>query len=42
MDFTGRALKGMVYVGMEGVENDANLSEGIDTAGNFAGDLPRK
>jgi len=27
MDFTGRALKGMVYVGMEGVENDANLSE---------------
>jgi TfoX/Sxy family transcriptional regulator of competence genes len=42
MDFTGRALKGMVYVGVEGVENDADLSEWLDTAVNFAGDLPPK
>jgi hypothetical protein len=42
MDFTGRALKGMVYVGSEGVERDGDLDDWLSMAVDFAGGLPPK
>jgi len=42
MDFTGRALKGMVYVGTDGFANDADLSGWLQLAVAFAGNLPPK
>lgn len=42
MDFTGRALKGMVYVGVEGISEDAALREWLGIAVEFAGGLPAK
>jgi hypothetical protein len=42
MDFTGRALRGMVYVHTEGLAEDAQLAEWVGTAVNFAGRLPAK
>ena len=42
MDFTGRALKGMVYVGVDGVADDTDLSSWLDVAVSFAGALPPK
>ena len=40
MDFTGRPMKGMVYVSREGW--DADLHKWVDLAGDFAASLPAK
>lgn len=43
MDFTGRSLKGMVYMGVAGVADDADLASWLgDVAVSFAGGLPPK
>jgi TfoX/Sxy family transcriptional regulator of competence genes len=42
MDFTGRPMKGMVYVVPEGYENDSELEKWIETAVRFAKTLPPK
>ena len=42
MDFTGRALKGMVYVGVDGIAEDDQLTEWLKMAVDFAGSLPPK
>lgn len=42
MDFTGRALKGMVYVSPEGVESDADLAEWVGRGTANAESLPPK
>lgn len=42
MDFTGRAMKGMIYVGTEGIESDEDLSVWVARGLDFAGSLPAK
>ena len=42
MDFTGRSLRGMVYVGVDGFADDRDLASWLDTAVAFAGSLPPK
>ena len=42
MDFTGRSLRGMVYVSAEGVAEDADLSHWTGRGAGFAGSLPPK
>ena len=42
MDFTGRPLKGMVYVGPEGCGTDEELKHWLDQALSFALSLPPK
>lgn len=42
MDFTGRAMRGMVYVGVEGLRTHEALSGWLDPAVDFAGSLPPK
>ena len=42
VDFTGRAMKGMVYVSAEGVESDADLEAWLSRGIAFAGSLPAK
>lgn len=42
MDFTGRAMRGMVYVGVDGLQSDEALSEWLEPAVDFAGGLPPK
>ncbi|HEX2102169.1 MAG TPA: TfoX/Sxy family protein [Solirubrobacteraceae bacterium] len=42
MDFTGRPMKGMVYVAAAGVEDDAAVRLWVDRAVEFAGALPPK
>lgn len=42
MDFTGRSLKGMVYVGVEGIAEDDDLASWLGMAVYFAGSLPPK
>lgn len=42
MDFTGRALKGMVYVDPEGLAEDADLGRWLELGVAFAGSLPPK
>ena len=42
MDFTGRPMKGMVFVGPEGINDDGVLSEWIDRGVTFAQSLPKK
>ncbi len=42
MDFTGRALKGLVYVGKPGIRSDESLRRWIDRGLEFAASLPRK
>ncbi len=42
MDFTGRPMKGMVYVLPEGVRTDEALGRWVDRALRFSGSLPRK
>ena len=42
MDFTGRPMKGFVYVAAEGFESDADLREWIGRGVQFARDLPPK
>ena len=42
MDFTGRAMKGMVYVGPEGLRSDADLNAWLRRGVEFAATLPPK
>lgn len=42
MDFTGRSLKGFVYVDEDVLRDDAVLDRWIDRAAGFAGALPPK
>ena len=42
MDFTGRAMKGMVYVGTEGFDSDEDLAAWVKRGVDFAASLPAK
>ena len=42
MDFTGRSMKGFVYVGVEGLEDDADLADWLARGVAFAASLPPK
>lgn len=42
MDFTGRSMKGMVYVGVEGFAEQEDLRAWLDRGLAFAGSLPPK
>lgn len=42
MDFTGRPMKGMVFVGPEGIDEDGVLAEWIGRGVDFAQSLPKK
>lgn len=42
MDFTGRAMKGMVYVSPDGIESDEALAEWVGIAEKFVTGLPPK
>ena len=42
MDFTGKPMKGFVYVGVEGFESDADLENWIELAYQFVMSLPAK
>lgn len=42
MDFTGRPMKGMVYVGPGGTEEDDGLAAWVQRGVDFAGSLPPK
>ncbi len=40
MDFTGRSLKGMVYVGEEGLTEDSDIQSWVQRGLNFVETLP--
>ncbi|MFT7518770.1 MAG: hypothetical protein ACI9MC_000902 [Kiritimatiellia bacterium] len=42
MDFTGRTMRGMVYVGVDGIEADEDLSDWVERGASFARSLPPK
>ena len=42
MDFTGRPMRGFVFVAPAGFATDVSLMQWIDRALNFTGTLPRK
>lgn len=42
MDFTGRAMRGMVYVSVDAIEDDDMLGEWVGRGAAFAGSLPAK
>ena len=42
MDFTGRSMKGWVYVGEPGYENDEDLAEWVQMGMDYALSLPAK
>lgn len=42
MDFTGKAMKGMIYVAPAGIESDEELLEWITFCTNFVDNLPPK
>jgi hypothetical protein len=42
MDFTGRAMKGMIYVDAEGIATEEDLAAWVGLAADFAGSLPPK
>jgi hypothetical protein len=42
MDFTGRSMRGMVYVSSEGLSEDEALSEWLGAGLDFAGSIPPK
>ena len=42
MDFTGRALKGMLYIDLAGIEEDADLAKWVDRCLVFVDSLPAK
>ncbi len=42
MNFTGKALKGMIYVSAEGVAKDADLKKWVDRCTKFISSLPPK
>lgn len=42
MDFTGRSMKGMVYVGVDGFSEDDDLEAWVNRGISFARSLPAK
>ena len=42
MDFTGKTMKGLIYVAPEGIEDDPELSEWLDICLSFIESLPPK
>ena len=42
MDFTGKAMKGFVYVAPEGFESDEDLAEWVQLSKRFVATLPAK
>ncbi len=42
MDFTGRPMKGMVYVETDAIREDESLARWIDICREFVGSLPSK
>jgi TfoX/Sxy family transcriptional regulator of competence genes len=42
MDFTGRPMKGTVYVAAEGIASDEDLAGWVDAAAGYALSLPAK
>jgi len=42
MDFTGRAMKGFVFVSPKGIENDEELASWVDLSLSFVSSLPPK
>jgi TfoX/Sxy family transcriptional regulator of competence genes len=42
MDFTGKAMKGMVYVAPAGIESDTALAEWVGISTTFVKSLPPK
>ena len=42
MDFTGRSMKGMVFVGEAGLSEDEDLGEWLDRGTRYAASLPPK
>ena len=42
MDFTGRSMKGMVYVGIDGLDSDDGLRSWVDRGLAFVTTLPPK
>ena len=42
MDFTGKPMKGWIYVGTEGVESEAELAEWVELGLEYALSLPEK
>jgi len=42
MDFTGKAMKGMVYVSQDGMESDLNLAKWLSYCTKFVESLPPK
>ena len=42
MDFTGKAMKGMVYVSPEGIEDDSELVSWVGICESFVNSLPPK
>ncbi|NNE68408.1 MAG: TfoX/Sxy family protein [Pyrinomonadaceae bacterium] len=42
MDFTGRSLKGMIYVSPEGIDSDLELEKWVGRCINFVETLPAK
>lgn len=42
MDFTGKAMKGMIYVAPEGIQEDANLAHWVELCSDFVESLPPK
>ena len=42
MDFTGRSMRGMVYVSAEGLDEDANLRRWLQSGLDYASSLPPK
>lgn len=42
MDFTGRSMRGMVYVGEDGIAQDDDLAEWLQRGLHYAGSLKPK
>ena len=42
MDFTGKPLRGMLYVSCDGIESDEDLGAWVERGASFAGSLPPK
>ncbi len=42
MDFTGRSMKGMIYVGVAGFAEDGDLAAWVDRGVTYARSLPPK
>lgn len=42
MDFTGRAMKGMVYIGADGIDSDSGLKSWVERGLAFVTTLPPK